>query len=55
MYTLIKDKYSFIYFFIYYNRTRIPLSKAYIVYMYTNVYTFMYCTHICKPLFKGFI
>ena len=53
MYTLIKDIYGFIYSFIYYIHTCIPLSEAYIVYMYTNIYIFMYGNHICIPLLKG--
>ena len=55
MYNLIKDTYSFIDFFLYYNHTCIPLSKAYIVYMYKNMCIFMYCNPICIPKFKEFI
>ena len=42
-------------FYIYYTHTCIPLSKAYRLYMYTNMYIFMYCNHICIALFIGFI
>ena len=56
MYNLINDIYGlYINIYINYNLTGIPFSKAYIVYIYINMYIFMYCCHICIPLFQGFI
>ena len=54
MFTFIKSLYIF-YKFHFNNHICTPFTKAYMGYMYMNMYISIYYNHICIPLFKGLI